>query len=57
MMYPTTVAVRQGCSVVLSSCCLVPVICGVGKISDTKHYAWYVRKYAASVDLHVRMGG
>ena len=46
-MYPTSAAVRQGCmrSVLLSSCCLVPVICGVGKISDTKH-----------VDVNVRMG-
>ena len=39
MMYPTTAAVRHGCtrSVVLSSYCLVPVIRGVGKTSDTKH--------------------
>ena len=46
-MYPTTAAVRQGCtrSVVLSSYCLVPVIYGVGKTSDTKH-----------VDMNVRMG-
>ena len=46
-MYPTAAAVRQGCtrSVLLSSCCLVPVICRVGKISDTKH-----------VDVNVRMG-
>ena len=47
-MYPTTTAaVRQGCtrSVVLSSSCLVPVICGVDNICDTKH-----------VDVNVRMG-
>ena len=48
MMYPTiTASVRQGCtrSVVLSPCCPVPVISGVGEISDTKH-----------VDVSVRMG-
>ena len=52
-MYPTTVAVRQGCtlSVVLCSCCLVPVICGVGTISDTKHVdvnarmSWHINCY------------
>ena len=46
-MYPTPAAMRQGCtcSVVLSSYYLVPVICGVGKISD-----------AESVDVNVRMG-
>ena len=39
-MYPTTAAVRQGCtrSVVLSSCGLVPVICGVSKISDPYYF-------------------
>ena len=36
---------RGARSVVLSSYCLVPVICGVGKISDTKY-----------VDVHVWMG-
>ena len=47
MTYPTTAAVRQGCtrSVVLSSHCLVTVICSEGKTSDTKH-----------VDVNVRMG-
>ena len=46
MMYPTTAAVRQryARSVVLTSLCRVPV-CGVGKISDTKH-----------VDVNVRIG-
>ena len=57
-MHPTTAAVCQGCtrSVVLSSCCLVPGIWGVGKISDPKHYPWYVHKNAACMDLNVRMG-
>ena len=57
MMYPAA-AVRQGCtrSVVLSSCCLVPVICGVGKVSDTKHNPWCVRKNTAYVEFNVRMG-
>ena len=48
MVNPTpTAAVRQGCtlSLVLSSCCLVPLMCGVGKISDTNH-----------VGVNVRMG-
>ena len=40
MMYPTTAAVwqRYTRSVVLSSCCLVPAICGVSKISHPQHY-------------------
>ena len=56
-MYPTTAAVRQGCtrSVVLSSCCLVHVIRDAGKISDAKHYPWYLRKNTASVDSDVSM--
>ena len=59
-MYPSTAAVRQGCTrgVVLSSCCLVHVICGVGNLSDTKHYPWYERKTlpdTAFVDVNVRM--
>ena len=45
MMYPTTAAVRQDCTrgVLLPSSCLVPVICGVGKISDTKRVDLKVR--------------
>ena len=35
---------------------MAPVICDVGKISDTKHFRWYVRKNTASGDINVRMG-
>ena len=47
MIYPIVAAVGQSCtlSIVLSSCRLVPVICGMGSISDTQH-----------VDLNVRIG-
>ena len=44
---------------VVPSSCLVPVICGMRKISDTKQYPsgrYVVRKNIAYLDVHVRMG-
>ena len=58
IMYPMTAAVRYSCtrSVVLCSGCLVPVICGVGNISEKKHYPWHVPKYTASTDSNCKNG-
>ena len=57
-MCPTTAAVWQGCTrgVVLSSCCLAPVICGVSKISDPLCLYLVRKNTLVYLDLNVRMG-
>ena len=52
-----TAAVRQGCtrSVVLFSCCLAPLICGVSK-NDTQHDPSVECVKILSLDVNVRMG-